>query len=64
MNEEIIEKKSNYQYPKKNIKKEIFEIILVGINFLILKDENGDNIRVKFSSSSFSIGEKIYREDG
>jgi len=60
----ISEKESNFQYPKKIFKKEKFEIVLVGSNFLILKDEKGTNIRVKCPSPSFSIGEKIYKEDG
>ena len=60
----ISEKESNFQYPKKSFKKEKFEVVLAGNNFLILKDEKGNNIRVKCPSPSFSIGEKIYKEDG
>ena len=60
----ISEKESNFQYPKKSFKKEKFEVVLAGNNFLILKDEKGNNIRVKCPSPNFSIGEKIYKEDG
>ena len=62
--ETVSEKESNFQYPKKSFKKEKFEVVLAGNNFLILKDEKGNNIRVKCPSPSFSIGEKIYKEDG
>ena len=58
--------KINYQYPKKHKKaKEEFDIVLVGSNFLIVKDSLGNNLRVKLSSSSpYKKGEKIYKEDG
>lgn len=65
-NEEIKEVKnfSNYQYPKKS-KSETFDIILIGKNFLILKNKDGNNIRVKcFSTNLYSIGEKIHKENG
>lgn len=59
------EKKSNFQYPKRDKTKEVFIVVLVGQNFLILKDGEGNNIRVKyFSNKNIPVGEKIYREDG
>lgn len=65
MEEELIEKEKNFnfQYPKKKTK-ESFEVILVGSNFLVVKDKEGNNIRIKHPSPNFSTGEKIYREDG
>lgn len=65
MEEELLEKEKNFnfQYPKKKTK-ENFDVILVGNNFLIVKDGEGNNIRIKLPSPTFSIGEKIYREDG
>jgi len=56
----------NYQYPKKyEVVKEEFEIVLVGQNFLVLKDGDGNNIRVKYPSANlYKTGEKIYKEDG
>ena len=56
----------NYQYPKGyKVVKEEFEIILIGNNFLVLKDGDGNNIRVKHPSTSlYKTGEKIYKEDG
>jgi hypothetical protein len=64
--EDLDSNKINYQYPKKHKKvKEEFEIVLVGSNFLIVKDGLGNNLRVKLSSSdSYKKGEKIYKEDG
>ncbi len=57
---------SNYQEPKKKVElKETFEVVLVGKNFLILKNEDGNNLRLKHSFSNlYSIGEKIYKENG
>lgn len=55
----------NYQYPKSKLKKEKFVVVLIGKNFLILNDENGNNLRVQtLSSNLYSINEKIYKEDG
>lgn len=66
--EETLEKSDNlnYQYPKKyNIKKEEYKVILVGKNFLVLENKEGNNIRVKNPSSNlYSTGEKIYKENG
>lgn len=58
------EKRSNFQYPKRDKTKESFIVVLVGQNFLILKDGDENNIRVKCVSSEISVGEKIYKEDG
>jgi hypothetical protein len=59
----------NYQYPKKEvikeIKKEKFEVVLIGKNFLILNNSEGNNIRVICpDTSKFSVNEKIYKENG
>ena len=66
--EETLEKSDNlnYQYPKKyNIKKEEYKVILVGKNFLVLENKEGNNIRVKNPSSNlYPTGEKIYKENG
>jgi len=59
------EKKNNYQYPKKEKTKEVFIVVLIGENFLVLKDVDENNIRVRnVYTNSFSVGEKIYKEDG
>jgi hypothetical protein len=53
----------NFQYQKQEA--EEFEVVIAGINFLILKNMDGNNTRVScLSASSFSVGEKIYKENG
>jgi len=66
VDEELTEKEKNFnfQYPNKKKKEEEFEVFLIGENFLIVKDGKGNNIRIKHPSPNFSIGEKIYKEDG
>ena len=60
-----IEKTFNFQYPKKKELKEEYEIVLITENFLILKNRDGNNVRVKCSNTSvYSLNEKIYKENG
>lgn len=56
----------NYQYPRYKKAQEEFEIILVGINFLVVKNKDGNNLRIRNIDSSrpYNTGEKIYKEDG
>ncbi len=52
--------KQNFQY-----KKEEFKIIIVGKNFLVIEGEDKNNLRVHCPfPNEYSIGEKIYKENG
>ena len=56
----------NYQFPDEmpHVIEE-FEIVLTGKGFLILKNRDGYNIKVRCPDSKpYSIKEKIYKEEG
>jgi hypothetical protein len=68
MNENERGWKFNFQLEedeKKELPSEEFEVVLIGKNFLILKNKEGNNSRVKYSFPNlYTIGEKIYKENG
>ena len=57
---------SNYQYPESNNIVEEFEIVRIEEKTIILRDNCGNNVRIKDHPlfGKASIGEKIYKENG
>lgn len=53
----------NYQFPNED--KEEFEVVLVGVSFLVLKNKDANNLMIETSYSRlYKTGDKIYKENG